>query len=134
MPDQVPQRCLALRAHLDARGFGDIEIRAPDDGQRAACCDPDHPFVRVTIDTLRDVYAAEPLVAPLVGGTGPAAHVVNHLKMPFVSIGCSYPGGRKHAPDENIRLDDFVRGAGAIAEVLERYSRAPSAASTIASR
>ena len=95
----------------------------PEEGQRAACSDPDHPFVRATIATLRDVYGTEPLVAPTVGGTGPAAHVVNYLGIPFASIGCSYPGGRKHAPDENIRLDDFVRGATAIAEVLERYAQ-----------
>ena len=123
VPDQDPERCLAaLRAHLDKRGFQDVEIRTPEAGQRAACCDPDHPFVRVTIETLRDAYGTEPLVSPMVGGTGPAAHVVNHLGIPFASIGCSYPGARKHAPNENIRLDDFVRGATAIAAVLERYA------------
>ena len=41
----------------------------------------------------------------------------------FENVAFSYPGGRKHAPDENIRLDDFVRGATAIAEVLERYAQ-----------
>jgi acetylornithine deacetylase/succinyl-diaminopimelate desuccinylase-like protein len=124
VPDQDPKRCLAaLRKHLDARGFDDVAIVTPEEGQRAACSDPDHPFIRTTIATLRDVYGTEPLVAPTVGGTGPAAHVVNHLGIPFASIGCSYPGGRKHAPDENIRLDDFVRGATAIAEVLDRYAQ-----------
>ncbi len=135
VPDQDPDRCLAaLRAHLDACGFEDIEILSPERGQRAACSDPDHPFIRCTIDTLRELYAAEPLVAPMVGGTGPASVVAHYLGVPFASIGCSYPGGRKHAPDENIRLDDFVRGAAAIAEVLERYGRASgSAPSKIAS-
>lgn len=133
VPDQDPTRCLAaLRAHLDKRGFEDVDIRNPEPGQRAACCDPDHDFVRITIDTLRDVYKSEPLVSPMAGGTGPAAHIVNHLGIPFVSIGCSYPGARKHAPDENIRIDDFVRGASAIARVLDRYA-SPASAATIAS-
>jgi len=135
VPDQDPARCLAaLRAHLDKRGFGDVEIRSHETSERAACCDPDHPFIRITIDTLREAYGSEPLVSPMVGGTGPAAHVVNHLGIPFASIGCSYPGARKHAPNENIRLDDFVRGAAAIAQVLERYAYADASADrTVAS-
>ncbi len=134
-PGQDPQVCFnALRAHLDARGFNDVAVQPLDRGQRAACSDPEHPFVALAIEVLREHYAAEPLVSPLVGGTGPAAHVANHLGMPFASIGCSYPGGRKHAPDENIRLSDFIRGAAAIADILERYARYSKPSSMIASR
>jgi acetylornithine deacetylase/succinyl-diaminopimelate desuccinylase-like protein len=133
VPDQDPERCLnALRTHLATRGFDDVAVVASERNQRAACSDPDHPFVRCTIATLRDSYGCEPVVAPLVGGTGPAAFVAHHLGVPFASIGCSYPGGRKHAPDENIRLEDFVRGASAIAALLERYASTGSSAPSVA--
>lgn len=134
VPDQDPQQCLrALRAHLERHGFGDIEV-VPSEGERAACSDPDHPFIALTIDVLRERYGREPLVSPMIGGTGPASPVVRHLGVALASIGCSYPGARKHAPNENIRLSDFVRGAGAIADLLDRYANYSSAASMIASR
>jgi acetylornithine deacetylase/succinyl-diaminopimelate desuccinylase-like protein len=127
-PDQDPERCLlALHAHLKRYGFGDIEVTNRD-RQAAAYSDPDHPFIALAIDVLREQFSAEPIVSPLVGGTGPAAIVVRHLGVPFASIGCSYPGSRKHAPDENIRLTDFIRGASAIGDLLERFSRTPGSA------
>ena len=133
-PDQNPEQCLrALRDHLERHGFGDIEIIARE-GQRAACSDPDHPFIELAIDVLREHYGCDPLVTPMVGGTGPASQVVRHLGVPFASIGCSYPGSRKHAPDENVRLSDFVRGAGAIADLLDRYSLSSTSPSIFASR
>lgn len=121
VPDQDPELLARkLRAHLDAQGFTDVEFEM-EEGERAACTDPNEPFIALTVEALREHYQTEPVVTPLVGGTGPAALFVHHLGVPFASIGCSYPGARKHAPDENIRLSDFTRGAAAIASVMERF-------------
>jgi acetylornithine deacetylase/succinyl-diaminopimelate desuccinylase-like protein len=133
VPGQDPQRCVdALAAHFVRHGYEDIEL-SPAWAQGAACSDPDHDFIALTIQTLGEHYQTAPVVVPMVGGTGPAESIVRHLGVPFASIGCSYPGGRKHAPDENIRFDDFVRGAAAIADILERYSGVASNVRTIAS-
>ena len=122
VPEQNPAQVVrALRAHLDAHGFGNVEVHFAE-GQRAATADPDHPFVALTARVARAVYGTEPVVAPIVGGTGPARFFLEHLGAPFVSIGCSYPGARKHAPDENLRLSDFVRGATCIAQVLAAFA------------
>jgi len=127
VPDQDPDAVVrALRAHLDAHGFGDVEV-VHAEGQRAAVADPDHPFIALATRVARAVYGAEPVVAPIVGGTGPARFFLEHLGTPFVSIGCSYPGGRKHAPDENVRLADFVRGATCIAQVLAAFAEQSAA-------
>jgi acetylornithine deacetylase/succinyl-diaminopimelate desuccinylase-like protein len=133
-PGLTPPQCLdALKTHLLRRGFTDIDVKQVGRGLEAGCSDPAHPFIQLTVDVLRMHYEAEPLVSPMHGGTGPAAHVVHHLGIPFASIGCSYPGSRKHAPDENIRLEDFVRGAGAIADVLDRYAFLSTASSNTVS-
>jgi acetylornithine deacetylase/succinyl-diaminopimelate desuccinylase-like protein len=112
-----------LRAHLDRHGFGDVRMTAGE-SLRPATVDPNHPFVRMAIEAAEETYGLTPLVAPIVGGSGPAALVAQHLDVPFVSLGCSYPGGRKHAPNENLRLADFVLGASCIANVMERFSSA----------
>jgi len=38
--------------------------------------------------------------------------------VPIATLGTGYPGLRAHAPDENLRIDDFVRGAKHMARVL----------------
>jgi acetylornithine deacetylase/succinyl-diaminopimelate desuccinylase-like protein len=53
VPDQDPETVRdALRAHLDANGFGDIEVRYLG-GQRPARVDPRHPMVRLAAETAR---------------------------------------------------------------------------------
>lgn len=123
VPGQRPADVLELlRAHLRRHGYGDITVTS-DEGQDAATVDPDDPFIRVAVSAAEEVYGKRPIVSPLVGGTGPASFFRNHLGVPFVSLGCSYPGGRKHAPNEHIRLDDFVRGATCIARLMETFAQ-----------
>lgn len=121
-PGQRPADVLTLlRAHLERHGYGDIDV-VGEEGQDPATVDPDDPFIRVAVAAAREAYETDPVVSPLVGGTGPASFFRNHLGVPFVSLGCSYPGGRKHAPNENIRVDDFVRGATCIARLMESFA------------
>ncbi|MDQ6780434.1 MAG: M20/M25/M40 family metallo-hydrolase [Candidatus Eremiobacteraeota bacterium] len=123
VPEQDPARLgMLLRRHLDDQGFGDVALRTHS-AQRAAASDPDGPFVRLAVDAARDAYGVQPVVYPLIGGTGPAALFTAHLAVPFVSLGCAYPGSRKHAPDEHIRMEDFVRGANCIATIMDRVAK-----------
>ena len=111
VPDQDPESVhAALRAHLDNNGFHDIDIVYLG-GQRPGRVDPDHPMVRLATKTARDVYGKEPAVHPLVGGSGPIWPFTAVLGQPVVTCGVGYPGGRAHAPDENLRLDDLLLGA-----------------------
>jgi acetylornithine deacetylase/succinyl-diaminopimelate desuccinylase-like protein len=112
VPDLSPALVISLlRAHLDARGFQDIEVN-----EIASA-----PFVkssiqstvaRAAIDSATEVYGARPIVYPLDPASGPIGAVcgVNLPPTPLVSFGVSYAGSNPHAPDENIRLEDFVQG------------------------
>ena len=111
VPDQDPEAVhRALRAHLDEQGFADIEVRYLG-GQRPARVDPEHPMVQTALRTAREVYGAEPAVYPLVGGSGPIYPFAEGLRMPVVTCGVGYPGGRAHAPNENLRISDLRLGA-----------------------
>ena len=125
VPDQDPETVReSLRKHLDAQGFADIEIRYLG-GQKPGRVDPNHPYVRLAADTARDVYGVEPLIVPMVGGSGPIHPFVAGLRQPVVTCGVGYPGARVHAPNENLRVSDLVRGARHTARFLlavcERY-------------
>lgn len=116
--DQEPQEIVTkLRAHLDAEGFEDVKVDFLGGG-RPARTDPDDPFIQIVSATARDVYGSEPMVWPMIGGSGPNYLFTHHLKLPIATLGVGYPGSRAHAPDENIRIDDFIRGMKHMARVL----------------
>jgi acetylornithine deacetylase/succinyl-diaminopimelate desuccinylase-like protein len=111
VPDQDPLTVRdALRKHLDAHGFSDIEVMYLG-GQRPARVDPKHPMVQLAAKTAREVYGEEPALIPLVGGSGPIHPFVVGLRQPVVTCGVAYPGTRAHAPNENLRLSDLLLGA-----------------------
>jgi acetylornithine deacetylase/succinyl-diaminopimelate desuccinylase-like protein len=118
VPDQDPVVLRdALRAHLDAGGFTDVEVVYLG-GQRPARVDPNHPMVQLALETARDVYDESPSLYPMVGVSGPFYPFAVTLKEPIVTIGCGYPGARVHAPNENLRLSDLTRGAKHTARFL----------------
>lgn len=118
VPNQSPEEIVAkLRAHLDAHGFTDIQIKLHG-GTRPAKVDPDDPFVQMTIATAREIYGREPMVEPIIGGSGPLYPFVHVLNVPVVSAGIGYPGGRTHAPNENIRISDFLKGIKHTARII----------------
>ena len=118
VPDQDPEEVhRSLRAHLDAHGFSDIEIVYLG-GQRGARVDPHHPLIQLALETARPVYQTEPSLFPMVGVSGPMYPFAVGLRLPVITIGCGYPGARVHAPNENLRLSDLVRGAQHTARYL----------------
>jgi acetylornithine deacetylase/succinyl-diaminopimelate desuccinylase-like protein len=123
VPDQTPADILAkLRAHLDAQGFADVQVNFVG-GEEPGRTDPDDPFIALVLDAAKDVYELPPLVWPMIGGSGPNHAFIHHLHVPIASVGGGYPGSRAHAPDENIRIADFVRGVKHMARVLLALGR-----------
>ncbi|HFE66142.1 MAG TPA: M20/M25/M40 family metallo-hydrolase [Chloroflexi bacterium] len=121
VPDQSPEEIVEkLRAHLDAQGFGDAEINFLGGG-RPAKVDPDNPFVQLTNETAVSVYGLEPNVYPIIGGSGPNYPFIHVLGLPLVAAGIGYPGAQVHAPNENMRLDQFVLGTKHTARIIERF-------------
>jgi acetylornithine deacetylase/succinyl-diaminopimelate desuccinylase-like protein len=123
VPDQDPEEVVRkLRAHLDAQGFNDIEVHAKP-GERAGLVDPDDPFVQLAVEAARSTYGTEPVVSPLVGGSGPYATFLEHLHTPIVASGVSYLGSLVHAPNEHIRIADWVLGTKHMARILVGFSQ-----------
>jgi acetylornithine deacetylase/succinyl-diaminopimelate desuccinylase-like protein len=115
-----PQVLEQLRDHLDQEGFSDIRIKYLGGGP-AARTDPDDPFVQLVVNTSKEAFGEEMQLVPMVGGSGPNYAFVNTLKLPVVTTGIGYPGGNAHAPDENIRIDLYLKGAKHIARILQAF-------------
>lgn len=120
-PDDLREK---LRRHLVEQGFGDIEI-IEHCGYPAARVDPDHPFVQLAAQAAREVYGKDPVIHPLSGGSGPMDPFVRVLRVPIANAGIGYPDSRAHAPNEHIRLSDFVAGVKHTARVMLRLPDLP---------
>jgi acetylornithine deacetylase/succinyl-diaminopimelate desuccinylase-like protein len=122
VPDQTPELLLEqLRAHLDAEGFSDIEITYLG-GEPPARTDPNDPFVKLVAETAEPIYGKPMEIVPMVGGSGPNHAFIHYLNVPVVTAGIGYPGSQAHAPNENIRLDLYLKGAKHITRIIKAFA------------
>ena len=122
VPDQDPYDILEkLRAHLDAEGFEDVEI-VVEGPEFPARTDPDDPLVEAVVRAARRIYEEEPVIKPLMAGTGPMYELCQRWELPAVGAGVGHAGSRSHSPNENIRLEDLRQGIKHIALLMEEYS------------
>ncbi len=123
VPDLTPEICISLlRAHLDRRGFNDVEI-VPLNGEHPATSAVDAPIVTACEVAARAVYGHLPVLIPLSAGSGPMYPLTTALGIPTVMAGVTYPNSRAHAPDENIRLDDYFEGILFMRHLIETFAR-----------
>lgn len=122
VPDQTPEECVRLlRAHLDAEGFGDVAIEFLGGGP-AGRTDPDHPFLRLVADTAAPVYGTPMQIVPMIGGSGPNHAFIHELGVPVACAGIGYPDTRAHAPDENFRIDLYLKHAKHVARLMAAFA------------
>ncbi len=123
VPDQNPDEILLkLRKHLDSHGFSDIIITSATDRENPARTPLDSPFVNIVASAGKEAFGADPVIIPAMAGSGPMYYFTDTLGLPTAGIGVDYLGSRAHAPDENIRLADFIPGTKHVAALLERMA------------
>jgi acetylornithine deacetylase/succinyl-diaminopimelate desuccinylase-like protein len=123
VPNQDPDDIAAkLRKHLDARGFGDIEMTRYSN-EHPVRSQADSPIGIATIEACAEVFADPPVVSPMMIGTGPMYPIASTLGIPTVSpAGVCRPESNIHAPNENCRIEDFLRIVKYTAAWLRAYS------------
>ena len=79
---------------------------------------------RAAIESAEEIYGQQPIVYPLDPASGPVGAVsgVQIPPTPVVSFGISYYGSNPHGPDENIRLEDFLRGVKYFGRIIHRLA------------
>lgn len=104
VPDMTAEGALsALRAHLEKRGFGDIEVNMSG-GYDPTTTAADSPFIRTMQDTYRRV-GLDPLLWPRSGGSWPGyLFTAKPLQLPAGHYGLGHGSGA-HAPDEYFLIE-----------------------------
>lgn len=123
VPDQDPERIFAsIQSYLAERGFHDIEVVALEGTEWPAQSPVETPLMEALISAARQVYGIEPRVLPRMAATGPMEQLCQRYGLPAAGgAGVGYAGSRTHAPDENIRLDDFVLGIKHVAALMAHF-------------
>jgi acetylornithine deacetylase/succinyl-diaminopimelate desuccinylase-like protein len=95
----------ALRRHLDAHGYGMVEIKPGENRvMEPSRLEPDHPWVEWAAASIRKTTDLSPIILPNSGGSGPNAIFAKILNLPTLWIPHSYRGCSQHAPNEHLLL------------------------------
>ncbi len=99
VPDMTVDDCLEkLRAHLEKRGFGDVEIRVGG-AYPPNTTSPDAPLIQAELSTYKR-YGLDPLLWPRLGGSWPGyVFTEPPLRLAAGHFGMGHGSGA-HAPDE----------------------------------
>jgi acetylornithine deacetylase/succinyl-diaminopimelate desuccinylase-like protein len=124
IPNQDPGEVRELlRKHLDRHGFDKVEI-GDWEGEKPARSDPGSAIARTMIECVREMHG-EPVLWPFMPATGPMHAVVSDLEVPTVlPVGVGRPDNRIHAPNENIRVEDYINTIRLMCRVWERFGAA----------
>ncbi|ETX16291.1 hypothetical protein OCH239_00130 [Roseivivax halodurans JCM 10272] len=97
--DVVP----ALRRHLDAEGFRNVQIRPHDRGFFAATrLDPSHPWADFVGRSIQETSGGPLHVLPNLAGSLPNDSFTDILGLPTIWVPHSYRGCSQHAPNEHV--------------------------------
>ncbi|MCX8185384.1 MAG: M20/M25/M40 family metallo-hydrolase [Sulfolobales archaeon] len=108
VPGQKPEKILEnLRKYLNDLGFSDAEV-VVHSMYPSGYTKPSEAIVRASVEAAVDTYGRSPELTPLSGGSGPIYVFTNIARIPMTGAGVGYYGSRVHAPNENIRISDFV--------------------------
>lgn len=125
VPDQNPERILAsLRSYLKDGGFSDVEVVELEGTEWPAQSPVETPLMEIVARTALAIYGSEARIMPRMSATGPMEQLCQRHGLPAVGgAGVGYAGSRTHAPNENIRLEDFILGIKHVAAIIGEFDR-----------
>jgi acetylornithine deacetylase/succinyl-diaminopimelate desuccinylase-like protein len=119
VPNQTPEEVLRLiRAHLDANGFQDIELRKMS-GYPPAQTSVTTPLVQAAIGVYNK-YGLTPSIAPRLAGSAPYYVFTQTLGLPLVAGGIGYGTGA-HAPNEFMLIEPVAGSRVAGLAQIEKF-------------
>ena len=122
VPNQNPNEIFQkLVGHLKKHGFGDLEVikHGFTEPTRTPINDP---FVKLVAKTAEKIYREKAVIYPTSAGSGPMHLFRNFLGYPVVSAGCSHPEANTHAPNENLKIESYIKGTKFIATLISDFA------------
>jgi acetylornithine deacetylase/succinyl-diaminopimelate desuccinylase-like protein len=87
-------------------------------------CDPNNPAAQALGNAIRSTFGVEPARQPTYPGFGPEPLFAQWLDIQEQAYsGFGPTEDRLHAPDEYIRIEEYVKGAACVAALLAEYPK-----------
>ncbi len=123
VPDLTPALALQLlRDHLQRRGFDDIEVVDTEDGLMPARTAPETAIARSVVQAVQAVSARPPVVFPSSAGSGPVYELCGIHGVPVASAGAGWANSLIHAPNESVRVADYLEAIRFMGRLLAEFS------------
>ncbi|HZW55137.1 MAG TPA: M20/M25/M40 family metallo-hydrolase [Nitrososphaerales archaeon] len=120
VPDQDPLDLLRkLKRHLNQGGFSDIEVTSIEH-ERASRTSPKQLISRAAIESAKQLYG--PSRPPTVNISSAATGPMYLFDLPCIAIGGGHSESRNHAPNENLRIDQFIMGMKWVADTANLFA------------
>lgn len=102
--------------------FGEFELKMSGNNEPYQIS-PQHELVKLAIDVTRKVYGSDPVVWPLLDGSGPMCLFPKCLGAEnfIIGLGAPFSTANTHAPDENISIDQYLTGIKCMANIYFQY-------------
>ena len=120
LPNMNPQKCIKkLKNHLIEHGFGHLEVKAFDAAEPPYKISVKEDISQAIIKAAEEVFGEK----PVVNGVSAEGTILKHVWMPCVLTGFANPGANLHAPDENIKVENYIKGIKYAAAIMENFSK-----------
>jgi acetylornithine deacetylase/succinyl-diaminopimelate desuccinylase-like protein len=122
--NQDPEECAEMVRNFFKENYdGKIEVKLGDI-RNPAKVQPSEEIVKIAIESSKEVYGEEPVVWPFLDGSGPLSLFDEIISAPAIIIGLGAPFSyaNTHAPNENISIDQYLKGIKLMATIFSRYT------------
>ncbi len=123
VPEQTNEEILKqLRAHLDRRGFEDIEVKYTG-GCGWFRSPVDHKAALALRKAVEEGFGVPPAVMVTFPGSGPGDQFDQILNIPQVFTGFGPVDSGAHSPNEYFLVSSYIRGTKTIIRFFEEYAK-----------
>ena len=120
IPNIDPEKALErLKAHLKTHGFDTIEVISSAHAEPPYKISVKEPMSQAVIAAATKVYGEK----PIVNGVSAEGTILKHVWIPCVLTGFASTGANLHAPDENIRIDHYLKGIKYAATIMQEFGK-----------
>lgn len=111
-----------IKNYISKKYSGNIEVEFGD-VRNPSKVSPKEDIVQTSITASEKVYGSQPVVWPLLDGSGPMSMFEEILGAPAIIIGLGSPFAyaNTHAPNENIGIDEYLKGIKVMAYIYYLY-------------
>jgi len=120
IPNIDPAKAIArLKDHLVKHGFGHLEVTYRTNAEPPYKISVRESMAQAVIAAATKVYGE----MPIVNGVSAEGTILRHVWIPCVLTGFANPGANLHAPDENIRIDSYIKGIKYAAAIMDEFGK-----------